>query len=109
MRILPEKRAYKRQRYTAPIVFTYFNKEHPFDAHTQNHCDGGVSFKSNVFLQPGVTLYIRVKEFHPNGPCTGACKGLRSETLAEVKWCREMPDSDIFSYNVGAGYCQPYF
>jgi len=107
MHTVPEKRAYKRQSFTAPIVFTYFNKEHLFDAQTLNHCDGGMSFKSNVFLKPGVTLYIRVKEFHPNGPCTGACKGLRSETLAEVKWCREMPDSNLFSYSVGAGYCQP--
>jgi hypothetical protein len=104
---LTEKRACKRRSFTAPIVYTYFNRQYPFDAQTLNHGDGGLSFKSNRFLKPGATLHIRVKEFRSNEPCTGDSKGLRSQTLAEVKWCKEMPDSDLFSYTVGARYYQP--
>ncbi len=107
MHTLPEKRAYKRQSFTASMVFSYFNKEHCFDAQTLNHCDGGMGFKSNVFLKTGAALYIRVKEFQPNGLPADGCKGLRSKALAEVKWCKEMPNSDLFLYSVGAKYYQP--
>ncbi len=104
-----EKRVNERQRYTAPIVFSHFNKKHLFDAQTLNHCDRGMSFKSNVFLRTGATLYIRVKEFHSNGSCTGLCEGLRSVTLAEVKWCREIMDTNVPSYRTGVKYCEPAY
>lgn len=84
-----EKRAYERRSYSAPIVFSYFNKEHCFDAQTINHGTEGMCFKSNLFLRPGATLCIRIKKFRPNGPCSGFCEGLRSITLTEVKWCND--------------------
>jgi hypothetical protein len=101
------KRAYDRCSYAVPISFSYFNGEHCFDAQTLNHCSGGMSFKSNFFLKPGTTLFIRVKEFHPNGSCTGACAGLRSATLAEVKWCTQVEDTETGAYGVGVEYYQP--
>jgi len=30
---------------------------------------------------------VRAKDLHPNDACNGDCRGLRSSTLAEVKWC----------------------
>ena len=107
MNTVPESRASERQDYTTPIVFSYSNKKHLFNAQTLNHCAGGVGFKPNVFLQPGITLYIRVKELHLNGSYTGRCKGLRSVTLAEVKWCKEISDSDRFSDVLGTKHFQP--
>ena len=109
MKTKAEKRAYERRSYTAPIVFSHFNNKHLFDAQTLNHCDRGMSFKSNVFLQTGATLYIRVKEFHPNGSCTGLCEGLRSATLAEVKWCKKEPDKDDSDYGVGVKYFETVY
>jgi hypothetical protein len=64
-------------------------------------------FKSNFFLQPEATVYIRVKKSHPNNSCRGLCHGLRSVTLAEVKWCDEKLDADVFSYGVGVKYYEP--
>jgi len=107
METYTEKRAYKRCNYNAPIAFSYFNKEHCFEAQTLNHGPGGMCFKSSFFLQPGATVYIRVKEFHPDGSCSGNCEGLRSATLADVKWCREIPDANVSSYGIGVKYYEP--
>ncbi len=104
-----DKRACERHRHTASIAFSYFNKEAYFDALTLNHSAGGMCFKSSFFLQPGTGVYIRVKKFHPNNSCTGYCDGLRSVTLAEVKWCGEEPGVDAFYYGVGVKYYEPDF
>lgn len=104
-----DKRAGKRRSYIASIVFSYFNKELCYEAETLNHSTGGMYFKSRTFLQPGATVYIRVKEFHPNGPCTGLCEGLRSATLADVKWCREISDANVPSYGIGVKYYEPEY
>ena len=71
-----EKRTYERHCYSAEIAFSYFNKEHSYNAHTLNIGTGGMCFKSNLFLRPGATLYVRLKETHPNSPCSGFCEGL---------------------------------
>jgi hypothetical protein len=99
-----EKRAYERQSYAADIAVSYFNKEDSYNAHTLNIGTGGMCFKSNLFLQPGATLYVRLKETHPNGSCSGFCEGLHFVTLAEVKWCQEAPNGDALPYGVGVKY-----
>ncbi len=109
MKTNAEKRACERHSYTAPIVFSYFNKENCFEAQTFNLCAGGMCFKSNFFLQPGATDYIRVKKIDPNNSSTGLCDGLRSVTLAQVKWCDEELDADVFSYGVGVKYYEPHY
>ncbi|UCE54431.1 MAG: hypothetical protein JSV31_03025 [Desulfobacterales bacterium] len=109
METYTEKRAYKRSNYFAPIALSYFNKEHCFEAQTLNHGAGGMFFKSSFFLQPGATVYIRVKKFHLNGSYSGNCEGLRSVTLADVKWCREIPDANVPSYGIGVKYFEPEY
>ena len=99
-----EKRACERHRYAADIAFSYFNKEHSYDAHTLNVGSGGMCFKSNLFLKPGATVYIRLKTTHPNGSCSGFCEGLHLVTLAEVKWCQEANGADTLPYGVGVKY-----
>ncbi len=90
-------------------VFSYFDKNDCFDAQTLNHGPDGMCFKSRFGFGCADTLYIRVKEFHPHGPCTGACEGLRSATLAQVKWCEEIPDNCIPAYKVGVKYYAPIY
>ena len=99
-----EKRAGERHGYPADIAFSYFNKEHSYNARTLNLCTGGMCFKSNLFLKPGATVYIRLKTTHPNGSCSGYCEGLHLVTLAEVKWCHEAPNGEAFPYGVGVKY-----
>ena len=104
-----EKRACERHRYAADIAFSYFNKEHSYDAHTLNVGSGGMCFKSNLFLNPGATVYIRLKKTHPNDSCSGFCEGLRIVTLAEVKWCQEVPNGEAFPYGVGVKYFETVY
>ena len=99
-----EKRACERWKHTALIAFSYFNQEPSFDTQTLNYCLDGMCFKSSFFLQPGATLCIRVKKFNPNGSCAGLSEGLRSVTLAEVKWCSEIPGDKASRYGIGVKY-----
>ena len=99
-----EKRACERHRYAADIAVSHFNKEYSYNTHTLNIGTGGMCFKSNLFLKPGATVYIRLKTTHPNGSCSGFCEGLHLVTLAEVKWCQEANGADAFPYGVGVKY-----
>jgi hypothetical protein len=109
MKVVKEKRHDERWQYMAPISFSYFNKESFFDAQTLNYGSGGLCFKSNFFLKPGTIIFIRLKNFNPNGFYNGDSEGLRSVTLAEVKWCGEIHDIDIPVYSVGVGYFPPVY
>jgi hypothetical protein len=104
-----KKRACERWNHTALIAFSYFNQEPSFDTQTLNHCLDGMCFKSSFFLQPGASLFIRVKKFNPNGSCAGLSEGLRSATLAEVKWCSEVPDDKASQYGIGVKYFAPAY
>ena len=99
-----EKRACERHRYAADIAFSYFNKEHSYDAYTLNVGSGGMCFKTNLFLKPGATVYIRLKKTHPNDSGSDFCEGLHFVTLAEVRWCQEAPNGEAFPYGVGVKY-----
>jgi hypothetical protein len=104
-----EKRAYERHCCSADIAISYFNKELSYNAHTLNIGTGGMCFKSSLSLIPGATLYIRLKKTHPNGSCSDFCEGLHIVTLAEVKWCQEVPNGEAFPYGVGVKYFEPVY
>jgi hypothetical protein len=109
MKTNAEKRARERHRYAADIAFSYFNKEHSYNAQTLNLCRGGMCFKTNLFLKPGATVCIRLKKTHPNGSCSSFCEGLHYVTLAEVKWCHEAPGAEAFPYGVGVKYFEAVY
>lgn len=104
-----DKRACERNRYTATIEFAYFNKKHFYEAQLLNHCYEGIFLESEVSLQPPTTVVIRVKNFHTDGDCNGDCRGLRSLTLAEAKWCNEIVSETEHFYEIGVKYCQPEY
>ena len=104
-----EKRVCDRHGYAADIAFSYFNQASSFGAQTLNLGAGGMCFKSNLRLQPGATVYIRLKKTHPNGTGSESREGLRSVTLAEVKWCSEQPGATALPYGVGVKYFSPVY
>ena len=104
-----EKRAYERHSYAADIAFSYFNKEHSYNAEIRNLGMGGMCFKSNLSLQPGATIYIRLIKNHPNGSGSVFCEGLHLVTLAEVKWCHETNGAGTLPYGVGVKYFEPVY
>ena len=109
MKANAEKRACERHFCPADIAFSYFNKEHSYNAEILNLGMGGMCFRSNLWLLPGATVYIRLIKTHPNGICAGSCEGLRSVTLAEVKWCNELPGATALPYGVGVKYFNPFY
>jgi hypothetical protein len=109
LKTIGERRVYARHSLTADIVFSYFNKEPSYHAQTMNLGSGGMCFKSDLFHPPGATLFIRVQKIHPDGFCTGFCEGLRTVTLAEIKWCKKESDTDDTDYGVGVKYFESVY
>ena len=107
MDINSDKRAFERRNCNALIAFSYFNQTNNYDARVLNSGTGGMCFQSDFFLQPGATVCIRVKEY----PCSDSLKdsadGLRCMSLAEVKWCNELPEAESAAYGVGVKYQAP--
>lgn len=104
-----EKRAHARINYQVPIEISFVNKGEKLSAQSLNHCEDGICLESRFPFHPGETLNIRVKDFHPHGPCTGLCEGLRSITLAEVKWCHEVLDTESVKYMLGIHFYAPVY
>lgn len=104
-----EKRASERHCFAANIAFSYFNNEISHGAQILNIGPGGMCFRSNLFLQPGAIIIVRLEKIHPNGYSSGYCKHLRSVTLAEVKWCHEIPGEASFPFVIGAKYFETVF
>jgi len=86
-----EKRKYTRTRYSVPIEISYLGKGIRLSGQTLNHCEDGMCFEVMSSFQTGQAINIRVKDFDPKGQCVSLCQGLRTITLAEVKWCHEIP------------------
>lgn len=102
-----DQRVYDRFRCTATLGFSYFNKEEENDAQMLNYGHAGMCFQSKVALPPGVIVCIRLKNIPGSGACDVHGCGLRSLTLAETIWCREVPDDNATLYVTGVKYFQP--
>ena len=107
MNAYADQRVFERCRCSATIEFSHFNKGHGYEAQTLNNCDQGMCFKSEVMLQPGVIVCIRVKDLQSNDAWNFNCQGLRSVSLAEVKWCKEITNETGSFYEIGTKYFQP--
>jgi hypothetical protein len=104
-----ERRNSERHCYAADIAFGHFNKDHSYEAETLNLGTGGMCFKSELCLQPGATIYIRLTKLHPNNSEADVCEGLHLVTLAEVKWCKEFFKHTQPLYEIGAKYYGPEY
>jgi hypothetical protein len=104
-----ENRAHSRKNYAVPIEVSYISKGRNVGGQSLNHCDNGMCFESTSSFRPGATINIRVKDFHPHGPCKGICDGLRSSTLAEVRWCGEVSEADGPLYRAGVKFYAPVY
>jgi len=104
-----DKRAHKRNSLSADVTFSYFNQEPSYIAQTLNFGSGGMCFKSSFYLKPGATVNIRLKKIHQNSSDDCFCAGIRNVTLAEVKWCSEVPGDKVSHYAAGVKYFEPAY
>jgi len=104
-----DKRAFERRNCNASMVFSYINQTKSYDAKVLNCSAGGICFQSSRYLQPGATVCIRVKEFQCSDSPEETADGLHCMSIADVKWCNELPGADSAAYGVGVKYQAPTY
>jgi len=104
-----EKRASQRSPCNALISFSHFNQTPSYDAKMLNYGAGGMCFQSSHFLRPGASVCIRLKEGQSFASLENNGSGLRCISLAEVKWCHELPRAESVTYGVGVKYQPPAY
>ena len=106
-----EKRRYPRYSHSAALTFSHLHSWSRFpDAlhHGEKlgHGAGGLQFKSAHALKPGAVLLIKIDQPEMSGLSEGACGGVRSATVGQVKWCRPLGSGK--GYMVGIQYFNVY-
>jgi hypothetical protein len=101
---ITKKRVGTRHSCAGDFIVSYFNREVSHYAKTANFSMGGMCFTSSVYFYPGATVYARLKKIQHDNSGVEFFDGLRSATLAEVKWCKEDHDDNSLSYVVGVKY-----
>jgi len=95
----------KRTDFEAPICLALISEGSWMNGKMLNHGMQGMCVQSEVCLQLGVTVLIRV-----DGTALGTFpEGLRMLVLGEVKWCKNKPDEAFFPYEVGIKYFPPHY
>jgi hypothetical protein len=99
-----EKREGQRFGCRAPIVCGLFNSNQVCQAEMVNCSSDGMCFKSDALFKEHSTILFRV-----NGPPKAAKKaespeGLRSISLAEVRWLKESSGKDDRPFYIGVKY-----
>ena len=99
-----EKRNYKRWHCKGPIWLRGFNKNDWMGAQASNHCLGGICFKSKAYFKSKTILLLRINSEGWDFSRAGNLEGLRTITLGEVTWCKEIPYKTSYEYETGIRY-----
>jgi hypothetical protein len=98
------KRTDQRHNCEASYTCRCFNKDETFNGRMLNFSKSGMYFESGAFIKEGTTIYFNLINCSciPSDP--GHCEGLRSVSLAEVRWCQEMKNQDAPYFGIGVKY-----
>jgi hypothetical protein len=101
-----EKRAGERLASNIAIIFSDFSTKNWVENRsvTLNISAGGMCFESRHSLKPHANLYIRTGQSPEMVSNIHNWHLLRTSTLAEVRWCREITDEDNCGYSIGVKY-----
>ena len=101
-----EKRRDKRLLSHAPVMFSIFGSKfhREYASMTFNHSDGGLCIETAQAIHPGTTLYIRRGKINTDEPCDTRWQRVRTSSLGEVKWCREIADKYGTYFCIGVRY-----
>jgi hypothetical protein len=101
-----EKRAEERLASRSTIIFSYFSSKNWTENHssTLNISAGGMCFESRHSFKPHANLFIRTGQHSEMVSNIHKLHLLRTSTLAEVRWCREMTGAEGTRYSVGIKY-----
>ena len=96
-----EKRAYQRYNCEALIKWSYFNKDRLFDAKIVNFSKAGFSFETSSEIRPHATIFTRLENLFTKNMSLFEHECLRTVSIGEVKWCKELSKDGRRYYVVG--------
>jgi hypothetical protein len=99
-----QKRANKRHKCEASVICNCFNKDKTVNATMLNCGEGGMYFESDSFFKEGTNIFFKVKSCSFNTFAPEFCNGLRTTSLAQVRWCKEMVSQDASRFGFGVKY-----
>jgi len=101
-----EKRTGERFASNTAIIFSNFSTKNWAENRsvTLNISAGGMCFESRHSFKPHANLYIRTGQNPEMVSNIHNRHLLRTSTLAEVRWCREVTGEDGCWYSIGVKY-----
>lgn len=103
-----EKRTDKRRKCEASIAWGCFNKKKTFRAKMLNFSKDGMYFESNVFFKEGASIRFQMDDCRLDALDPELCEGLRSMSLAQIKWWKDIGGKDDNHFGVGVKYVEYY-
>jgi hypothetical protein len=106
-----DKRTDKRHGCDAGIKWTQFNRiefnygpKFFYHARVLNYSESGLYFESKYLLKPGMTILFRLEDSLCGASNFEDCECLRSISLADIKWCRDLVKNSESFFGIGARY-----
>lgn len=110
-----QKRTDKRQVCNAKIKWADFNRttfnfgqETFYSARVLNFSESGLYFESGHPLKPGTTILFRLEVSRCGASDSEGYDGLRTISLAEIRWCQGLLRNGESCFGIGAKYPIPY-
>ncbi|MEJ2655707.1 MAG: hypothetical protein P8012_00720 [Desulfobacterales bacterium] len=103
-----EKRIDKRHRCEASIAWGCFNKKQMFNAKMLNFSKDGMYFESDAFLKEGANIYFQLNDCRVDRSDPERYEGLRTVSLARVKWWKDIGGEKDKHFGVGVKYMEYY-
>lgn len=99
-----QKRIDKRHKCEASVTCNCFNKDKTVNATMLNCAEGGMYFESDSFFKEGTNIFLKVRDCSFDTSPPEICNGLRTVSLAEVRWWKEMDSEDASRFGFGVKY-----
>lgn len=99
-----DKRIDKRHNCKAAIFCNCFNRKDGLNAKMLNYSEGGMYFESDGFFKKGTNVIFKIKSCSRIATDPEHCKGLRTVSLAEVRWWKEIKDKAQNNFGIGVKY-----
>jgi hypothetical protein len=99
-----DRRGDQRFDCEGAITYSSFNNHETFEGQILNFSKSGMYFESDAILRPGTTIYFSLEKCtaFPSDPAL--CEGLRSRSLAEVRWYEKMNNQGERCFGMGVKY-----
>lgn len=100
-----EKRTFQRFNGEIPIECGLFNNQKTHTARIINYSQDGMCFTCSAPFKERCNIYFRIKGLPAaDPPQTGGEDGIRSVSLAEVRWLKPSDDDEKRIFTIGVKY-----